>query len=98
MPSLFEPCGLNQMYSLRYGTIPVVRATGGLDDSVTGETGFKFWGQAAADLLECIRAALGEFRNTEAWLARMRRAMAMDYSWDASARQYAELYRRLAGN
>jgi starch synthase len=96
MPSLFEPCGLNQMYSLRYGTIPVVRATGGLENSVTGETGFKFWGYAPADLLECIRVTLAEYRDHEAWRARMLRGMAMDFSWDASARQYAELYRRLA--
>jgi starch synthase len=93
MPSVFEPCGLNQMYSLRYGTIPIVRATGGLDDTVDGETGFKFWGYSAWDLLECIRVALREYRDEPAaWTARMRRGMAKDYSWTASARRYAELY------
>lgn len=95
MPSLFEPCGLNQMYSLRYGTIPVVRSTGGLEDSVTGETGFKFWGYSATDLLKCIRLAIEEFGDRDAWTARMQRAMACDFSWDASAREYAALYARL---
>jgi starch synthase len=96
MPSVFEPCGLNQMYSLRYGTIPVVRSTGGLEDTVDGETGFKFWGYSAWDLLRCIRVALEEYREQPAaWTQRMRRAMGKDFSWNASARRYAELYDRL---
>ncbi|MEZ5400038.1 MAG: glycogen synthase GlgA [Bryobacteraceae bacterium] len=95
MPSLFEPCGLNQMYSLRYGTIPVVRATGGLDDTVDGDTGFKFWGYAPRDLLIAIRTALAEHRDREAWAKRMRAGMSRDFSWDASARKYSDLYGRL---
>jgi starch synthase len=97
MPSIFEPCGLNQMYSLRYGTIPVVRSTGGLEDTVDGETGFKFWGYSASDLLACLRAALREYREQPAaWTQRMTRAMGKDFSWNASARRYAELYDRLS--
>jgi starch synthase len=97
MPSRYEPCGLNQMYSLRYGTVPVVRATGGLEDTVDEETGFKFREYSGAALLAAIRAALAAFRDPEQWIARMRRGMARDYSWNASAAQYAALYRRLAG-
>lgn len=96
MPSLFEPCGLNQMYSLKYGTIPIVRATGGLDDTVDTETGFKFWGYNANDFLAAIRAAVKEFhQDPGGWRARMQRAMLRDYSWTASARAYSELYRGL---
>jgi starch synthase len=95
MPSLFEPCGLNQLYSLRYGTIPVVRATGGLDDSVDETTGFKFQGRDAWAFLEAIRSALEEWRDQDAWRERMRRAMAKDYSWNASAAAYGELYRQI---
>jgi starch synthase len=83
------------MYSLRYGTIPIVRSTGGLEDSVTGDTGFKFWGYSPGDLRECIRVALREFREREAWLSRMKRAMAMDFSWNKAAREYSEMYRQL---
>jgi len=96
MPSLFEPCGLNQMYSLRYGTPPVVRATGGLDDTVDAETGFKFSGYNPRDLLASIRQALAEYGDTTAWKRRMRAGMARDFSWNASAARYAELYRDLA--
>ncbi len=97
MPSLFEPCGLNQIYSLRYGTIPVVRATGGLDDTVDGGTGFKFWGYWPHDFLLATRAALDEYRRPEEWTARMRRAMDRDFSWSASAKMYSDLYRGLLG-
>lgn len=98
MPSRFEPCGLNQMYSLRYGTVPVVRATGGLDDTIDGETGFKFWGFSPRDFLAAIRLALGEFRSAPgAWRNRMRTGMARDFSWKASAAKYSELYGRLTG-
>ncbi|MCC6586443.1 MAG: glycogen synthase [Bryobacterales bacterium] len=96
MPSRFEPCGLNQMYSLRYGTVPLVRATGGLDDTVDSETGFKFWGYWPPDFLSCIRVALDEFRKRPAdWKHRMAAGMKRDYSWDASARHYSDLYRSL---
>ncbi|MFN7925705.1 MAG: glycogen synthase GlgA [Bryobacteraceae bacterium] len=97
MPSLFEPCGLNQMYSLRYGTLPVVRATGGLDDTVDAETGFKFWGYDPRDLLKAIQYALAEYREPEIWRRRTKTAMSRDYSWAASAGRYAELYRQLLG-
>ncbi|MEZ5351195.1 MAG: glycogen synthase GlgA [Bryobacteraceae bacterium] len=95
MPSLFEPCGLNQMYSLRYGTIPIVRATGGLEDTVDAETGFKYRGYAGSDLLIAIRLALAEFHDKDAWTARMQRAMSRDFSWGASAGEYSRLYERL---
>lgn len=97
MPSRFEPCGLNQMYSLRYGTIPVVRATGGLENTVDGETGFKFWGYWPPDFLHAIRLALDEYRNRpEEWRRRMVTAMQRDFSWATSARQYTALYHSLS--
>jgi starch synthase len=92
MPSRYEPCGLNQIYSLRYGTVPVVRATGGLQDTVDSTTGFKFTGLTPADLAEAIRSALDAFKARQAWTARMRLGMAKDFSWDASAKQYQTLY------
>jgi starch synthase len=95
MPSRYEPCGLNQIYSLRYGTIPVVRATGGLDDTIDEDTGFKFQEYSGAALLSAIREALAEFQNRDKWSARMQRAMAKDFSWNVSAREYARLYAKL---
>ncbi|HUB50719.1 MAG TPA: glycogen synthase GlgA [Terracidiphilus sp.] len=103
MPSRYEPSGLNQMYSLKYGTVPVVRATGGLDDTIeewdeaagTG-TGFKFDGYDPADLLAAIDRALAAFKNKEAWQALMRNGMEKDYSWTGPARQYAEVYEEAA--
>jgi starch synthase len=100
MPSRFEPCGLNQMYSLRYGTLPLVRATGGLDDTVdnydplTGQgTGFKFWEYSAPALLSTLRWALATYRSSpDAWRRMQRAGMATDYSWAASARQYVRIY------
>ncbi|MGQ9917530.1 MAG: glycogen synthase GlgA [Bryobacteraceae bacterium] len=97
MPSLYEPCGLNQIYSLRYGTVPVVRATGGLDDTIQEDTGFKFHDYSVGALYDTLRVAVGAWRNRDAWIERMRRGMAKDYSWDASARQYSALYARLLG-
>jgi starch synthase len=97
MPSRFEPCGLNQIYSLRYGTIPVVRKTGGLDDTVDETTGFKFEGFDPWSLFDATRLAIAEFHQPALWQARMRRAMALNFSWDRSAAAYAELYRGLAG-
>ena len=95
MPSRYEPCGLNQIYSLRYGTVPVVRATGGLDDTIDEETGFKFTEYSGEALLEAVRAALAAYRNRELWIALMRNGMRKDYSWSASAAEYSALYRRL---
>jgi starch synthase len=99
MPSRYEPCGLNQIYSLKYGTVPVVRATGGLDDTIepyspkTGQgTGFKFEPYEAAALLGCIREALETYRNAPAWQKVQANGMAKDFSWRASAGEYAQLY------
>lgn len=97
MPSLYEPCGLNQIYSLRYGTVPVVRATGGLDDTIQEDTGFKFNDYDVEGLTWALRLALTAFQNREAWEELMRHGMSRDYSWDASARQYSELYNYLTG-
>lgn len=97
MPSLYEPCGLNQIYSLRYGTVPVVRAVGGLDDTIQDDTGFKFHEYSVGALYDTLRVAAGAYRNRDAWTERMRRGMAKDYSWDASARQYSALYAKLLG-
>lgn len=96
MPSRYEPCGLNQIYSLRYGTVPIVRATGGLDDTIQHETGFKFWGATAHELYGCIAHAR-HFYETEKdwWKTMMIAGMSKDFSWDASAAEYANLYQRL---
>jgi starch synthase len=102
MPSRYEPCGLNQMYSLRYGTVPVVRAVGGLEDTVEDfdgwnrGTGFKFRDYAPAALLLALRRAVETWRDRRAWRALMLRGMAQDFSWDRSARGYEALYRTLA--
>jgi len=103
MPSRYEPCGLNQIYSLKYGTVPVVRATGGLDDTVedfdpaTGAgTGFKFREYTGEAMMEAIRRALQAFQAPAQWKKLMANGMAQDYSWGASAAQYARLYESLA--
>jgi starch synthase len=103
MPSRWEPSGLAQLYSLRYGTIPVVRATGGLDDTIDeqpngGGNGFKFWGYEANAFLDAVKRALGTFRNQEEWTAMMRRGMAQDFSWETPAKEYIRLYERVIGN
>ena len=100
MPSRYEPCGLNQIYSLKYGTVPVVRATGGLDDTIeaydpaTGRgTGFKFESYDGPSLLAAIREAVAVFRNEPAaWRQIQLNGMARDFSWQASAAEYAKLY------
>jgi starch synthase len=97
MPSRYEPCGLNQIYSLRYGTVPVVRATGGLDDTIEEGTGFKFAEYSGEALLGAVRTAAQAFSDGAAWQETMRRGMAKDFSWKASAMQYSALYRRLLG-
>jgi starch synthase len=102
MPSRFEPCGLNQLYSLRYGTVPVVRATGGLDDTVrdvdektaTG-TGFKFTDYTPAAMLGALRRALKAYENRSLWRVLQETAMREDHSWDVSAREYVKVYREL---
>lgn len=98
MPSKYEPCGLNQIYSLKYGTPPIVRATGGLDDTIEEATGFKFGDFHPSAMLGAIRHALASWRDRKAWEDRMRLGMAKDFSWDRSAAEYAGLYsRHLAG-
>jgi starch synthase len=99
MPSLYEPCGLNQIYSLKYGTVPVVRATGGLDDTIEewkpqqgAGTGFKFRGLRAEGLLAAIERALAAFEDKEGWKKLMRNGMARNYSWEQPAREYAAAY------
>jgi starch synthase len=103
MPSRYEPSGLNQMYSLKYGTVPIVRATGGLDDTIdewdaekgTG-TGFKFDGFEPMDLLAEIDRALEAFKDKESWTSLMRNGMARDYSWNVPAREYVKVYEAAA--
>jgi starch synthase len=103
MPSLYEPCGLNQIYSLKYGTVPIVRATGGLDDTIedwdakkeTG-TGFKFAGYEPADLLAEIDRALEAFQDKKGWTQLMRNGMAQNYGWSASAKEYVRVYEEAA--
>ena len=102
MPSLYEPCGLNQMYSLRYGTVPVVRRVGGLADSVvqydaeTGRgTGFLFEEFSAAAMRQALEAALDLYPSRERWQQLMRNGMAKDFSWGRQIQKYVELYRRL---
>jgi starch synthase len=102
MPSKYEPCGLNQIYSLKYGTVPIVRATGGLDDTIepwdprTGKgTGFKFTEYKGEALLLTIREALRAFRDQSSWQTLMRNGMNKDFSWNASAKEYARVYDRV---
>jgi starch synthase len=96
MPSKYEPCGLSQLYALRYGTIPIVRATGGLDDTIDAGTGFKFWGYNGWEMLLAIRSALEVYRNDPAgWQAMVVRAMGQDFSWKQTVQAYQELYRSL---
>ncbi len=103
MPSLYEPCGLNQMYSLRYGTIPIVRTTGGLDDSVIDiaddaakADGIKFTEYSSRALAHAIRKALALYREPALLQHYRRNAMTADFSWDRTTQQYLEIYRRLA--
>jgi starch synthase len=104
MPSLYEPCGLNQMYSTRYGTVPVVRSTGGLDDTVQdfdrarrAGNGFKFERYNASAMLEKITEALYCYREPDVWRTIQLNGMRVDNSWNAAARRYMELYRHIAG-
>jgi starch synthase len=97
MPSRYEPCGLTQLYALRYGTVPVVRATGGLDDTIDVGTGFKFGEFSGQALLAAIREAVLAFSNPEGWKAMMVRGMQKDFSWTRSAGAYSSLYQRLLG-
>jgi len=105
MPSRFEPCGLNQIYSLAYGTLPLVRNTGGLADTVIGwsptkrmeniATGFMINDASSADLLTMLDLAIAVYKRTDTWKKLVINAMSKDYSWDQSARHYLDLYREL---
>jgi len=103
MPSLYEPCGLTQLYALRYGTIPIVRATGGLVDTIVDTTpetlhnktanGFSFTAFDSLALEHALTRALDAHRNRELWSGLVQQAMGQDWSWDASAREYLQLFR-----
>jgi starch synthase len=100
MPSRYEPCGLNQIYSLKYGTVPVVRATGGLDDTIqefdgNEGTGFKFTQYSAEALLVAICKAVQTYRHRPAWRRLIQNGMKKDFSWVASAKSYTEIYQEL---
>ena len=97
MPSRYEPCGLNQIYSMKYGTVPVVRATGGLDDTVEAfdgknGTGFKFSDYSSAALLAAIRQAIETYRQPKVWQRLMLNGMRKDFSWGTSAKQYVKIF------
>jgi starch synthase len=101
MPSRFEPCGLNQMYSLRYGTVPIVRAVGGLADTVRDysprdptSNGFVFHEYRPEVLLNTLRRALTVFADSKKWRALQVAGMLVDHSWDVSAREYVKIYER----
>ena len=95
MPSRFEPCGLNQMYSLRYGTVPVVHAVGGLADTVLDRrNGFVFTEYSPHALVDALGRALAAYRDRAKWRALQRAGMSQDYSWDRSAGEYVKLYER----
>jgi starch synthase len=103
MPSQFEPCGLNQLYSLRYGTLPLVRTTGGLADTITGydaqlpnaaANGFAFQEYSSLAMGECLRQACETFRQPKVWKQLIATAMRQDWSWAQSAKKYVELYEK----
>jgi starch synthase len=101
MPSRFEPCGLNQMYSMRYGTIPIVHAVGGLADTVQdfnprrkNATGFVFQEYSGEALLSALHRAVTVFSNKARWEALQQAGMRLDHSWDRSAREYVKIYER----
>jgi starch synthase len=101
MPSKYEPCGLNQLYSLKYGTVPVVRGVGGLEDTIidyTEEpdkgTGFKFYKYSEDEMLDAIKRALNIYNTQDAWRSLVKRCMNEDFSWQRSAKEYLELYKK----
>jgi len=102
MPSRYEPCGLNQLYSLRYGTVPIVRATGGLVDTVVNYngadgagTGFSFKNYSSGELVDAVKRALKIYSNPQKWQKIVLRGMREDWSWEKSARKYMDLYERI---
>ncbi len=100
MPSAFEPCGLGQMIALKYGTPPIVRATGGLDESIVGypldgATGFKFWNYDGYAMLDAINYGIGVYKNKPEWAKVVKNAMNADFSWDLSAQKYIDAYKSI---
>lgn len=100
MPSKFEPCGLSQLIAMRYGSLPIVRATGGLEDTITGfpldnSTGFKFWRYDSWDMMEAIHTALNVYKDKFTFNAMRKSAIKSDFSWKKSAEQYLEMYHKL---
>jgi starch synthase len=96
MPSRFEPCGMNQMYSQRYGTPPIANSTGGLVDTIAdNSTGFLMKAATPAALLEAAGRALATYRDPARWLAMQRAGMARDFGWASAARAYADIYDRI---
>jgi starch synthase len=101
MPSRYEPCGLNQLYSLKYGTVPIVRGVGGLEDTIIdytttpdSGTGFKFYDYSKDAMLVAIKNALSIYEDKHAWISLIKRCMEADFSWERSAREYAGLYKK----
>ena len=100
MPSKFEPCGLSQLIAMRYGSLPIVRATGGLDNTVVGypldnSTGFKFWGYDGWQMKEAIDCAIGVYKDKYTFNAMRKSAMESDFSWKKSSQEYLKLYKSL---
>ena len=105
MPSRYEPCGLNQLYALKYGTIPIVHETGGLADSINNYTpaglkagtasGFSFKNYSAGEMMSCIKSALALYEDKKSWKQLMKNAMQQDFSWEHSGKEYIALYRKL---
>jgi starch synthase len=102
MPSRYEPCGLSQIYSLKYGTVPLVRATGGLDDTIDPwdprtkkGTGFKFQEHTGEALMRTIHQAIPVFNDQPSWQKLMRNGMAKDFSWRVESREYVRIYERV---
>jgi starch synthase len=105
MPSRYEPCGLNQLYSMKYGTIPVVRGVGGLEDTIVDYTltpdegtGFKFYDYSKTAMLDALERGLKVYQSQGEWRALMGRCMAADFSWERSAQEYLELYKKAISN
>jgi len=94
MPSKYEPCGLGQMISLRYGTVPLVFKTGGLADTVNDKNGYVFDTYSKAELIKTLKQAIKDFKNRRKWQELMTRGMKCNFSWSASAKQYVQLYEK----
>jgi starch synthase len=95
MPSRYEPCGLAQLIAMRYGCLPVVHLTGGLNDTVTDATGFRFKSATARSLRAALIKALAAYADRPRWVEQQKAAMREDFSWAKSAKEYFELYQTL---